>query len=321
MRALASKLGLGRLALYAWHRPLGLLKQSIAEGGPLEQRRTEAGRKEMVAAAMQLQKLEDKPDTFGAKIHFLSGQKYWYQTLFCFVSLQIRVPFRITPVIFDDGSLGNDTAAIISLTVPWAQFVKIKEIEERLNQVLPVSRFPMLRQRRIQYPHLRKLTDLHAGSTERKTVFDSDMLFFNQPDEVIEILKSPVSSYICDVTDYYGYDVDWLSSVLGIKMLSSVNVGLYTLDGKEINWDQVEHWCHRQINHDNGNYLQEQALTAMLLTQQSAVALPRNRYVVNPNYNSGRYPTASLHHYVSESKRYYYQFGWKHVSTDMKNLN
>jgi hypothetical protein len=45
---------LGRFVYLVWHRPIGAVKRSIREGGPIEQWKTERGRKEMEAAAFAL---------------------------------------------------------------------------------------------------------------------------------------------------------------------------------------------------------------------------------------------------------------------------
>src|SRR5262249_5641439 len=100
-RQMARTLGLRRVAITLCHRPVGLVRQSIAEGGPWQQRKTELGRRCMIDAARGLAPLAAPPVDHGARVAFLSGDAYWYQTLFCFASLQARVSERVTPTIFE----------------------------------------------------------------------------------------------------------------------------------------------------------------------------------------------------------------------------
>lgn len=313
LKSTIKMLGLGKVALHTWHRPVGLLRTSILEGGPLEQHRTERGRREMVQAAQELAPLTPPLVHTAASINFLSGRKYWYQTLFCFVSLQKFLPYRVTPIVHDDGSLDAEIKGYIQRVVPWVEFVEIREIERRLDADLPVKHFPNLRARRLVYPHLRKFTDIHIGQSDWGLVFDSDMLFFHKPDELIDWLESPKSIFMMDIDTAYGYSDKFMRELSGGPVLPLVNVGLYGLNRAEIDWHKVEHWCSEQLSKEGPSYFQEQSLTALELTSQNAMPLSPNRYRLMPDLNEGSNPTAIMHHYVGQSKRSYFQAGWRLV--------
>ena len=158
-------------------RTLALIRRSILEGGPLEQRRTKNGRLEMVKAAKLLPEVAPKGEP-ELRVHFLTGASYWYQTLFCAWSLQANSPARITPVLYDDGSLSPELVAPIIKIFPDAHIISTAQIETRLDDILPWATFPTLPQRRIEQPLIRKLIDIFAGESEWKLLLDSDMLFF-----------------------------------------------------------------------------------------------------------------------------------------------
>lgn len=309
-----ARLGLGRLVYQAYYRPLGALRQSLREGGPLAQARDRTAHAEMRAAADCLPPLPEPCRLSEAAISFLSGPKYWHQTVFCFVSLQLRLPFRVTPVIHDDGAMDQSTIDRIRRVVPWARFVGAAETEAMLDAYLPEARYPALRERRRHYPHLRKLTDIHAASREFRLVADSDMLFFHQPTELVHWFTQPGWIYMTDVATAYGYPLDYLSALAGAPVPPCVNVGLYALDGSAIDWDRVEHWCARQLHDHGSSYLQEQALTAMLFAGREATALARERYVVMPDDAEGARCSAVMHHYVDLSKRPYFRHSWRLIA-------
>lgn len=316
-RSIARRLGLGKLKLYAYHRPISLVLESIAEGGPFEQLYTEMGRRRMVEAAQKLPQFETSLPHISARVHFLSGRKFWYQTVFCFASLQQHARFRITPVIVDDGTLGSDVRRAISRIVPWAEFVSAAEIDARLDALLPVSRYPVLRARRDEYLHLRKLTDLHIGCDDWALVLDSDMLFFRPPTALLAWFRDPSAVFMQDIGDAYGYTSQLMRELAGAPVLSRVNVGLYAVDRSRIDWDVVEGWCRAQIEREQRHYLQEQALTALILTQQCATPLPAEEYKLLPDPAEGARPTAVLHHYVAHSKRSYFRHGWRHIAREL----
>ncbi|MFN3890331.1 MAG: hypothetical protein ACK4MV_08035 [Beijerinckiaceae bacterium] len=309
----ARSAGLGRLLFFLFHRPLGIIKQSLLEGGPFQQRKTELGRLEMIDAALRLAPAPARKDEVGAKVQFLSGRHFWYQTVFCFVSLQNVAPFRITPVIFDDGTLDDETCARIARVVPWAEFVKESETSDKLADALPPAKFPTLWARRRTYVHLRKLVDMHAGQNDWSLVLDSDMLFFRQPVAVLDWFAAPRAMFMQDICNAYGYSPSLMARLSCEDMLAKVNVGLYGIDRSRIDWELVEYWCHAQIKEEGAQYLQEQALTALILTQQHAEALDAREYIVMPRLSEGLIPQGILHHYVAHSKRAYYQSTWRRV--------
>jgi hypothetical protein len=94
---------------------------------------------------------------------------------------------------------------------------------------------------------------------------------------------------------------------------SRVNVGVFGLDSGSIDWDRLEFQCRAMLDREGANYLQEQALTALLLAADQPLRLPREDYLVKPGLTEGRRPSAVLHHYVAESKRSYFQHGWRRV--------
>jgi hypothetical protein len=52
----------------------------------------------------------------------------------------------------------------------------------------------------------------------------------------------------------------------------------------------------------------EQGLTAILLSQTRAIALPKNEYVVCPTRGETKRPTAAFHHYAGDSKFRYLRY-------------
>jgi hypothetical protein len=319
-RELARSLGLGRAALALYHRPVGIVRKSIAEGGPWQQRRTEWGRRAMSDAAARMCPIAAPTVDRGARVAFLSGATHWYQTLLCFASLQAHLPERVTPVIFEDGTMTPDGRGHLLRVVPWSELVGADMLEARLDRLLPVASFPSLRARRPGFPLLRKLTDIHLGASNWTLFLDSDMLFFRRPEALVSWFGRPHALFMQDVTYAYGYSAALMKELAGRDIPDRINSGLYALHGPRIDWDRLEYWCRAQLEREGTNYLQEQALTALLLAQASAQALPEADYVVRPSLAEGRTPTAVLHHYVAHSKRSYYQHGWRHVLKELAHL-
>jgi hypothetical protein len=93
-----------------------------------------------------------------------------------------------------------------------------------------------------------------------------------------------------------------------------VNVGLCGLRSESLDWDELESWCRELIAKEKTSYYLEQALVAMLAARAQPCAIaPAADYVTKPERAEALQPTAVMHHYVAESKRWYFQHGWRDV--------
>jgi len=303
----------GRLLYLGWHKPLAEVRRSFREGGPLNQWRTAQGRREMESSAARLPPLP-APPAGAPEVCFLTGRRFWFQTAFCFWSLCRHAGRPLRAVIYDDGSLDAPLLAECARVFPGARVVTAAEIEGRLNAHLPAAKFPTLRTRRVVYPNLRKLTDVHAGEQGWRLVLDSDMIFFRRPTALLNWLDAPTRPlHMLDVQDAYGYPDKLLRTLAGGPVPSRLNVGVCGLKSDAIDWVQLEDWNRRLIEAGGTSYYEEQALTALMLAGRDAECLPAADYRLMPDDDQCRQPTAALHHYVDLSKRGYFRHAWRLV--------
>jgi hypothetical protein len=315
LKQTAQRLGLGRLALALWHQPVGRLRNCLREGGPLQQRRTERGRREMELAATRLPALTPADATHAPlELHLLTGRRFWYQSAFCLWSFALHAQRRIAPLVYDDGTLAEEQRAILAAIFPLARFVPRGETLLRLDEHLPAARFPVLRERWQHYPNIRKLTDIHTGSTGWKLVIDSDLLFFRRPSLLIKWLDKPARPlHAVDIENSYGYSRPLLESLAGAPLADFVNVGLCGLNSSELDWEKLEHWCRVLLEKEGASYYLEQALVAMLVASRECTVAPAASYVTLPRPPEALACDAVMHHYVAESKRWYFQSNWFRV--------
>lgn len=302
----------GKLLLHAWHRPVGILRNLIAAGGPLVARRTEIGRQEMERAAWTLPLLpphDGKP----LELHLLTGRHFWYQTAFCLWTFSWHAGRPVAPVLYDDGTLSNEYREALARLFPLARIVTQADTLARLDTCLPVDRYPVVRERWLNYPNIRKLTDPHIGSTGWKLVIDSDLLFFSRPSLLLDWLDAPKTPlHAVDVADAYGYSATLLASLANATLPQKLNVGLCGLRSEELDWDRIEHICRTLIAAERTNYYLEQAIVAILLAARPCTIAPAKEYVTLPVPPEAMACRAVMHHYVAHSKRWYFQNNWRH---------
>ena len=303
----------GRILYLLWHKPRAEFRQSIVDGGPLEQWKTHRGRVAMEQAAWQL----PPPPVFGGAalaLHMLTGRRFWYQTAFCLWTFARQGRRDLAPVIIDDGSLEPEQAAALQRIFPAAKIRTHAENTARLDEHLPRDRFPALRIRLMEFPLLQKLTAPHVGFTGWKLLIDSDLLFFHRPALLLEWLDAPsMPLRATDIQNAYGYPLALLGELAGQPVPELVNTGLIGLCSEEIDWDQVESWCHTLIERQGTQYYQEQALVALLLAGRPHVTAPITDYVTLPRPPEAIECRAIMHHYVAGSKRWYFRHNWRRV--------
>lgn len=306
---------LGRLALALWHQPLSKFRDSWRNGGPWVERETERQRREMVAAAAELPALPLRPGAPRVTLHLLTGQRFWYQTAFCLYSFAQQSDVPIAAEIYDDGTFDDTLRTQLARLGPTITLHSAASIRARLDAFLPESRFPVLRERWLNYPNLRKLTDPHLGSTGWKLVIDSDLLFFRRPTFLLDWLAAPDRLlHAVDCEESYGYSRPLMERLAGAPIPPRVNVGLCGLRSESLDWAELERWCAELIAKERTSYYLEQALVAMLAARAPARAIaPAADYVTKPDGKEVRAPRATMHHYVAESKRGYFRHGWRLV--------
>jgi len=304
---------LGKFLYHWYYRPLAACDR-ISRQGVFNYLRVERARRKMIAAANALKGIEN-PALPAYQVYILTGKKYWYQTAFCLYSLQkVSDGMQINAILVDDGSFDDKLVRQIRSQFPMARIQSAAETEKRLKQYLPAERYPALRKKRESYPHIRKLTDIHAGQTGWKMVMDSDMLFFKEPELLESWLKNPSTSFFLRDPFYaYYYTLDLMSSLTGQAIVPNLNVGMAGLDSENIDWDSLESWIVELEAREGTNYLLEQALSAMIVAGKPVLVAPKDDYQVLPAEQETRAPDAVLHHYVAESKEWYYKNAWRLV--------
>ena len=308
----------GKFFYHTWHRPAGWLGDLIADGGPSERRCTELGRQAMEAAARNLPMLPPPSDSAapGLDLHLLTGQRFWYQTAFCLWSFARQAGRSIKPVLYDDGTLDASMREPLARLFPSTRFIDQGETLDRLEIALPGRRFPVLRERWLHYPNIRKLINVHAGQRGWKLVLDSDLLFFRRPEFLLTWLDDPDRPlHAVDCETSYGYSQALMESLAGAPIADLVNVGLTGLRSDDLDWEKLEHWCATLLAREGPHYYLEQALIAMLVAGRNCAVAPAADYVTRPRPPEAVDCHAVMHHYVAQSKPWYFRHNWRRVAT------
>jgi len=313
VQTLGRSLGLGKLLYKLVYAPRGFVKTTW-QRGPLNRYLSYRGRQQMEAAVSQLPPLARVADRPTYDLYFMTGSKYWYQTCFCAYSMQQHSPVNLRPVIYDDGSLQPEQTVEILRLFPNADLVSLDRVEARLDQVLPAETFPCLRSHRLKQPLIRKLIDFHAGENGWKLFLDSDMLFFQTPHFLLDWLAHPQKPcYMVDVKNAYGYSEALLQKLAPGPLPQKVNIGIFGLQSEAMDWHQIEAWLQTFLEQEGAHYNVTQGLSCLYLSGKECAIAPQSDYLLLPNRQEAQHPQTVMHHYVAESKPWYFRYGWRHI--------
>jgi len=282
-------------------------------GGYFSYREMQRNKSTMERASLNLPPVKSYPD--GLLIYFLTGEKFLYQTLFCIASLSKVSAEKFRFILVDDGNFTDELIARIERQLPGAEIITKAIIDQNLEEKLPETNYPVLRKKRREYPHIKKLIDIHTLSVPGwKLVLDSDMLFFDEPLDMINWLKAPVNPlHMVDCENSYGYSFSLMEKLSGHKITEKANVGAIGMNSTLINWPELESWVKQMEELEGRSYYLEQALSVMLVAGKDCVILNKDQYIVNPDGKTIINGTGVLHHYVDLSKKGYYNTAWRKV--------
>jgi len=298
----------GKLVYHLWHRPFVNIWR---DGGFKQRRLSQAGHAEMQVAA---ETLSPPPHTDGKPIvtHLLTGRKFWHQTAFCLVSLALASKRPVTPILFDDDTLDENSINSLRRLFPKLKVFTAMETEERLDAFLPKGKYPTLRAQQLSNPMFKKLLNTHVGRQGWTLQIDSDLLFFHFPETLLNWHDNPnCPLHAEDITNSYSCPLSYLRKLTPHPVPEKVNTGLLGLDSGNIDWDRMEFWSQKLVEYGGNPHFREQALVALHLAGRECVIPNPNDYVLLPTPPEAHECKAVMHHYVSHSKRWYFQKNWR----------
>lgn len=296
---------------FFWRRPKEEF-QRMFRWGPKGYFLCDSWMKEMEAAAFTLPQLPASSSQIPKPLWFMTGEKHWYQTAFCAWSFARHSRHSIKPVLIDDGTLGETSLSGLRRLFPDLIVDSRSECDERVERLLPIARFPKTHWIRSKQKLFRKLTDIHAGASDWRLFFDSDMLFFKEPEEIDRYLDNP-SGHLAqrDCWESYGFSRGLTEKLCGHRLPEALNIGIFSMNGSLIDWEQVEHWIGEMFGKEGSRYNVTQCTSAMLMAGRDLHVLDSEDYKVFPANPTRPHRPRVLEHYVQESKPWYFGEAWK----------
>jgi len=312
IRSYFRQLGLGEVAYRYFYRHLSHLRDIQHTGGFSSYYRTRLGEQEMIQFCESVQRQDASLNKPPLKPIFLTGEKYWHQTLLCSLTLQKFSERPVHPTLIDDGSLSDSRITPFRRCFSEVQVIKIEQTEQQLDRVLPRKQYPALRAWRTKHPLLKKLTDVFLAREDGGILLDSDMLFFRKPEFLLDRFDR-ITRPCCmqDVHTAYGFSRGLLNALASGPIPEKANIGILGLPDHSLNPQELEKWLAHCIAREGRVYNLVQALCALHFSRAGVDVAPKSDYVVIDQSPRDWQPDAALYHFVAKANPLYFQLAWK----------
>jgi hypothetical protein len=248
------------------------------------------------------------------EIHVLTSRHDWLNLIWALKSFYAASGRRYALCIHEDGTL--DSAALSSLQrhFPTARIIRRQEADQRLAHEL--REFPRSAQFRNTNLLALKVFDFIAFlQADRMVLFDSDLLFFDEPTAYLSRLEDGsyrLNAFNADCDSAYTVDAEAVKARLGFELLARVNSGFGIVHRDSIRFEWIEEFLALPGLTEGHFWRIEQTLYALCSSRYGAELLPRE-YEVSLEVGI---PPRIFRHYVGAIRHLMYGEGIAHLVQD-----
>lgn len=241
-------------------------------------------------------------------VHVLTGADDWRLSAWMLASWFHASEHSWPVVIHDDGTLTRRATDVLNRLFPKCRIIRREEADAAMETAL--KPFPFCYEYRGMHPLALKIFDVpFFANGERYMVFDSDVLFYSYPREIIDWANARNDEcwFNQDVADSTLLTEKEAQDELGVKLWPAVNSGLCLIYRPAIDFD----FCDRVLAQTSvlrGHIWRvEQTLYALCASRHGKGGLLPRRYEVSLRKNSSEDIVAR--HYVGAVRDSFYREG------------
>jgi len=241
-------------------------------------------------------------------IHLLTGEKDWRLAAWMLASWFYFSELAWPIFIHDDGTLPDEARELFQKLFQNVRIIDRREADAALEPIL--RSFPFCADYRKQHPLALKLFDVpHFTSGERFLLFDSDLLFFNYPREIIDWATGDADEcwFNEDVKEGALITAAEARAELSMKIWPRVNSGLCLLPMKVIDFDLCDRALAQTSILSGHVWRIEQTLLMLCAARHNKGGLLPRTYEVSLGKNAAE--NAISRHYVGAVRDRFYAEG------------
>lgn len=247
---------------------------------------------------------------YTCEIHVLTYKDDWLNLLWGLKSFYHYSKRHYALCIHDDGTLNSEQQAILKYHFPYARVIDHDQAEKKVLSSL--ERYPRCLEFRKTNHLSPKIFDFAAYlESDRMLLLDSDVLFFQEPAELLKRIENPKYGYNTvngDVASAYTVEPSLVAQQCGFQLIDRFNSGLGLIHRASLNLDWIEDFL--ELPNIIGHFWRiEQTLFALCSSRFGVELLP-------PDYDVhlGKGINASpCRHYVGSIRHLMYSEGIREI--------
>jgi hypothetical protein len=217
------------------------------------------------------------------------------------------------PLYIHDGGLNEKATKALLFHFPNAHIINKEYADKKVHQYFSENQMPRSKEYRQTNIATLKLFDFFILSSAKRIIsIDSDIVFFQFPDELLKH-DNNVNRYNRDFQFAYSLSLEEIKENFNIDIISNVNSGLFNVSREIFNPQKLEEWLQNEKLFSN-KWVTEQTLHALLAhTHTSGIAHLSSQYMVSTT--RGIHEDAICKHYPGYFRPYFYQEGMRTLAS------
>ena len=253
------------------------------------------------------------PREDSVELHLLTSRRDWICAAWALASFVHCSGRRWPIVVHDDGTLNGTAERALRKIFPQLRIVARRDADAEM--AVRLAAHPRCLQYRQSHPLALKLLDCTVlARTPRVILLDSDLLFFQRPDEVLAWVQRRADEAFFNPDFQDAYCLSHAEGVarLGVALWPRVNTGLSLLPRAVIDLDFCEACLADEMIDDPESIAwREQTVLALCASRFGAGGLLSSRYEVS--FNPRMAANAISRHYVGDIRPMFYTEGVRRV--------
>jgi hypothetical protein len=248
------------------------------------------------------------------EIHVLTSRQDWLNLIWSLKSFYAASGRHYALCIHEDGTLDPFALSSLQRHFPTARIIRRHEADQRVAREL--EGFPRSSQFRDTNVLALKVFDFTAYlQADRMVLFDSDLLFFDEPTAYLSRLEDGnyrLNAFNADCDSAYTVDAEAVRARLGFELLARVNSGFGIVHRNSIKLEWIEEFLALPDLTEGHFWRIEQTLYALCSSRYGAELLPKEYDV---SLEAG-IPPRIFRHYVGAIRQLMYGEGIAHLVQD-----
>ncbi|MGG6263564.1 hypothetical protein [Leptolyngbya sp. AN10] len=245
-------------------------------------------------------------DDLQCEIHVLTSAKDWLNLVWALKSFYAASHRRYALCIHDDGTLGTEQITALKQHFPNARLIDRSSADRRILQEL--AAYPRCLEFRKTNQLSPKVFDFASYlESDRMLLLDSDVLFFEEPTELLRRIEDPdysLNSVNADTASAYTVEPKTVLEHCNVQLIDRFNSGLGLIHKASLNFDWIEEFLG--LPDAIGHFWRiEQTLYALCSSRFGTELLPAE-YAVHLEGDIGNSP---CRHYVGKIRHLMYSEG------------